>query len=204
MYSGLRAILAADEEARADRYRLERDRRRFVVRRAVLRLGLVEWLDLPPERLRFGYGAEGKPHLRYPDVGLQFNLSHSEGLAVYACALGRPVGIDIERVRAHRDLGAVAARFFSPLERARLRAPPAPLRVEAFYRCWTRKEAHVKVVGSGLSVPLHDFDVTLVLGEPAALARVLDRPSEPRRWRMQSLPLPCGYLGAIVVGAGAA
>jgi phosphopantetheinyl transferase len=122
-------------KARADRYRLERDRRRFVVRRAVLRLGLADWLDLPPERLR-----------------------------------GRP----------------------------------EPVRVEAFYRCWTRKEAYVKAVGSGLSVLLHDFDVTLVPGEPAALARVRGRPSEPRGWRMQSLPLPSGYLAAIVVGAGAA
>ena len=127
-YSGLRTILAADEVARADQYRLERDRRRFVVRRAMLRLGLAEWLDLPPERLRFGYGAEGNPHLRYPDVGLQFNLSHSEWLAVYACALGRPVGIDVERVCAHRALGAVAARFFSSLERARLWASRAGAR----------------------------------------------------------------------------
>lgn len=75
---------------------------------------------------------------------------------------------------------------------------PRTAQARAFYRCWTRKEAYVKAIGSGLRAPLHDFDVSLDTDQPASLLRVGWSESEPARWRMEELDVPFGYVGAVV------
>jgi len=164
------ALLAPDERRRAARLRLKEDRDRFVIARGLLRRLVGNYLNLNPADLAFRYSAHGKPSLDIPLSGdLRFNLSHSHGLALLAFARGRDLGIDLEFVR--RDVAAeqIAERFFSPAEAASLRALPADEKVEAFFNCWTRKEAFVKARGEGLSLPLDQFDVSLAPGEPAAL-----------------------------------
>jgi 4'-phosphopantetheinyl transferase len=170
----------------------------------MLRIGLGTVLGAAPHRIRFRYGAAGKPYVWRPAFGrsLEFNLSYTGRLAVYACAFGRAVGIDIERIEEQTDLLDVADNCFSPLERRGLRELPPGSRTAAFYRCWTRKEAYVKASGSGLTAPLDRFDVTLRPHEPAALLRVHGDPAEAARWRMTELALPAGYVGALVTQVG--
>jgi 4'-phosphopantetheinyl transferase len=137
--------LSPDERARAARFRFERDRRRFVAGRGALREILGEALGRPPSSIAFAYGPQGKPRLAADEI--QFNVSHSEGLGLIAVAGDRRVGVDIERVRAKGSGMDVAKRFFSRAEVATLRALPRGLRTEAFFACWTRKEAYIKARG---------------------------------------------------------
>jgi 4'-phosphopantetheinyl transferase len=192
-------LLAPDERERAARFHFQRDRDRFTIARALLRGILGGYLNSGPERLRFEYGAQGKPSLaaEHNPVGLRFNVSHSEGVALFAAALGREVGVDVERVSARVECEEIAGRFFSPREVAALRALPAALREAAFFNCWTRKEAYIKARGEGLTLPLDGFDVSLAPGEPAALlANRLD-PAEVSRWSLRELAPWPGFAAAL-------
>ncbi|MBA3915977.1 MAG: 4'-phosphopantetheinyl transferase superfamily protein, partial [Acidobacteriales bacterium] len=127
-----------------------------------------------------------------------FNVSHSGGMILVAVASDRRVGVDIERVRSDFDVVQIAERFFSPAEHAALRKVPLPGKAEAFFRCWTRKEAFIKALGEGLSHPLHQFDVGLDGTEPIPLSTRPD-PQEARRWSLWSLPAAAGYVAAVAV-----
>jgi 4'-phosphopantetheinyl transferase len=197
----LRQTLAADEIARATRFYFEKDRRHFIVARGVLRIILSRYLGIDPRQLEFSYGAYGKPALATSPGKdwLCFNLSHSHELALYAITHGREVGIDIEQMRANVDGDAIAERYFSPREVMAFHAIPADLRRQAFFDCWTRKEAYIKARGEGLSFPLNRFDVSLAPGEPPALLRTLGDPHEAGRWSLQALFPGAGYAAALVV-----
>jgi 4'-phosphopantetheinyl transferase len=142
--------LAADEQARAARFYFEKDRKHFIVARGVLRAILGRYLNRAPECLSFCYSSYGKPALATePDLNtIRFNLSHSYGIALYAVTRGRDVGIDLEHIRSGLASAQIAGRFFSPREIAMLQAFPAEMQNQAFFRCWTRKEAYIKVAGS--------------------------------------------------------
>lgn len=158
-----RSWLSNDERDRANRFHLDRDRRRFERRRCMLRFLLGRYLDVDPAAVRFHYGPEGKPELAGSD-GLRFNVSHSDGHALYAFAQIE-VGVDIERVRTDIDVDSIARTVFASGEKRYLEALPAPERVWAFFRYWVRKEAYIKAHGHGLSLPLHSFEVTLEAGQ---------------------------------------
>jgi len=148
----LLSVLSPDERIRARRYRLERDRRRFVVARARLRAILGFYLGSEPAALRFVVDPRGKPRLAdVTERGLEFSVSHSDGKALYAVAWWRRVGVDLERIREDIDWKPVAERFFSPREVAGLRALAAGRRAAEFVRLWTRKEAWLKARGDGLA-----------------------------------------------------
>jgi 4'-phosphopantetheinyl transferase len=191
-------LLAPDEQERAARFHFARDRERFVAGRGILRAILARYLDADPAGLAFRYGAYGKPALAIEDGDTpQFNLAHSQGLAVYALARGRAIGVDIERVRALADAEQIAERFFSLTEQAALRAVPTGQRLEAFFACWTRKEAFLKATGDGLARPLDQFDVALAPEEPARLLHVVGEPEAPARWRLEALAPALGYVAAV-------
>ncbi len=197
----LRAVLSEDELARAERFRYRRDKVHFMVARGLLRTLLGRYLGLTPSKLMFCYSAHGQPVLdeAHHRNGLCFNVSHSHGLALYAVTHGRRIGVDVERIRADFATEEIAERFFSANEYARIKGLPSHLRSEAFFNCWTRKEAYVKAIGRGLSLPLGQFDVSLAPGEPVALLKVEDAPEEVSRWFLRELiPVP-GYKGALVV-----
>ena len=136
---------SGNERERAARFHFQKDRDHFVAARGILRLILGHYLDQPPEQLRFSYGPFGKPSLAGEADGqqLQFNVSHARGLALYAFARGRALGIDIEYVRADLAGDEIAERFFSRQEVSALRALPENARTHAFFNCWTRKEAYM-------------------------------------------------------------
>ncbi len=190
-------VLNEKEQARAGRYRFERDRRRFVAARGMLRVILARYAGVSPAAIRFEYSDYGKPSL--PDrPDLAFNATDSGELMAVGVAQNRLLGVDIEQVRD--DFGGleIAERFFSPAEVATLRALPSHEQARAFFRCWTRKEAFIKAIGEGLSYPLHQFDVTLGPDEPPRLLRVAGEPDAPRRWFLADFPLDPNYEGAII------
>jgi 4'-phosphopantetheinyl transferase len=194
--SHLSLIISPAEAVRAARFIFERDRARFIVAHAALRNILARYTGQDASSLVIGVAPKGKPYLAdYPRV--RFNLSHSGNFAMVAVALDREVGVDIERVRADRLGDDIAARFFAPAEVQDLKATPEPLRVAAFFACWSRKEAYIKARGEGLGIPLDSFVVSL--GEVASLCAAEDL----ERWSMCALQAPAGYAAALVAeGSG--
>ncbi len=193
--------LTPDEQERAGRFRFQRDREHFIVARGVLRAILGRYLKVEPGQLHFRYSPYGKPALTGESGGetLRFNLSHSYGLALYAVARSREIGVDLEHIRADLASERMAEQFFSAREIAALRALPANVQTEAFFNCWTRKEAYVKARGKGLSLPLHQFDVSLAPGEPATLVSTRGDPLEASRWSLQALYPGPGYAATLAV-----
>ncbi|MGQ9490513.1 MAG: 4'-phosphopantetheinyl transferase family protein [Anaerolineae bacterium] len=199
----LQALLGEDERVRAERFRFPCDRRRYIVAHSALRLILSRYCGRPPQAIRFQYNPHGKPLLA-PDLQndggpLHFNLSHSDELALIGLALGGQIGVDIERVRPELADERLAERFFSPREVAKLRSLPAGEQPEAFFRYWTCKEALVKACGSGLSLPLDRFDISVAPDTPAAPLSVAGAPVEAKHWSLRTLTPAPGYIAAIAV-----
>jgi len=200
----LRQFLSADELVRAGRFHFESDRKHFIVARGYLRAILSRYLKRPAEEIKFVYGEQGKPQLTGSCRGSQsfyFNLAHSDGLAIYGMTRVGEIGIDIERIRPEFTGDDIATRFFSPGEVSCLNAMPKDVRPEAFFNCWTRKEAFIKAIGMGLSLPLDQFEVTLAPGEPAQLVRTTWDDNEASRWSIKSIDVAVGYVAAVAVAA---
>jgi 4'-phosphopantetheinyl transferase len=197
----LSGYLTADERHRADRFHFERDREHFIVARGILRDILGRYVDVEPGHLRFCYGKYGKPGLS-TDPGtdpIRFNVSHSKGLALFAVTYGREVGVDVEWIRPGLIEEQIPERFFSANEVRVLRSLPRELQTEAFFNCWTRKEAYIKAKGEGLSMPLDCFDVSLAPGEAAALLSTRGDADEASRWSLSELDVAPGFAAALVV-----
>jgi 4'-phosphopantetheinyl transferase len=194
-------LLSGEEQARANRFHFSIDRDRFVACRGLLRVLIGNYLTRPPAAIRFTTNQYGKPFLAdgADKEDLQFNVSHSRQMALFALCRGREIGVDLERIEAKLADEQIAEHFFSPSEVNALRALPADRQTEAFFLCWTRKEAFVKARGEGLSLPLDEFTVSLVPGEPARLLCVKGNPDELQRWSMRNLNPGPGYAAAVVV-----
>ncbi|HDQ72891.1 MAG TPA: 4'-phosphopantetheinyl transferase superfamily protein [Chloroflexi bacterium] len=195
----LAQALSPDELTRAECFHFARDRRRFIVSHGVLRVILGNYLRIDPRQVQFRYSAQGKPYLAegMRDDALRFNLAHSHELAVYGFTRGREIGIDLEHLRPLTDAEEIVARFFSKRENAEFRSLPEGLKLEAFYNCWTRKEAYLKATGDGLGRALDTFDVSLLPGAPAALLRVDGDRAETTRWSLRTLVPDSEYVAAL-------
>jgi 4'-phosphopantetheinyl transferase len=164
---------------------------------------LGRYLELPPERLFFSYSPYGKPTLASLDTPLRFNVSHSGELLLIAVTLERALGVDVEQVRPDMSVIEIAERFFSENERRALAGVPQALQHDAFFDCWTRKEAYIKAKGDGLSLPLDQFDVAFGPGRMAQLLATRPDRTEAARWRLQDLDVADGYKAALAVeGSG--
>ncbi len=197
----LERTLTPDERARATRYRFLKDRVHFTVARGILRTLLGRYLIRQPSELQFRYNRYGKPLLDKSDGenALAFNVSHSHGMALFAFTREREVGVDIECMLPDRAEMSIARRFFSPYEVAALQAVPAALQTQAFFSCWTRKEAYVKTRGLGLSLDLNLFDVSLAPGEPAALLNIREPGQRLVDWALWNLEPGNGYAAALAM-----
>lgn len=196
-------LLSPDEQERARRFIHERDAHAYIVAHGTLRRVLAGYQSTAAASLRFVAGAFGKPSLvESPHApSLEFNLSHSGDLALIAVSRCGPVGVDVEQWDRRVEHLELAEQFFSPIERAALRALAHDVeeRTEGFFNAWTRKEAYLKATGHGITRGLHHFDVSLAPREPAALLADRFDPSAPDRWRMMALLPGASYSGAVVV-----
>jgi 4'-phosphopantetheinyl transferase len=197
----LTALLSKDECARADRFRFADDRRRFIVARGRLRQLLGAELGVDPRALALQYGAHGKPFLaeRFAAARLQFNVAHSGEIAVIALTVGHHVGVDVEALRELDDAGDIVAGYFSQREQQEYDDVRPEDKAAAFFNGWTRKEAVTKALGTGLSLPLDCFDVSLAPGKPACLRRLRDKAGSACGWHLHSFSPAIGYIAAIAV-----
>ncbi len=221
--SRLYALLDADEKARADRFIFQRDHDRFIVARGILRELLAAYIGSAAAEIRFHYGPQGKPSLlvgssqlrlkraeasgfddaekspldRATEISpIRFNMSHSHGLAAFAFAIDRELGIDIELIRPDFGGEEIAQRFFSRDEVSELMSLPSEVRAEAFFLCWTRKEAYIKGRGQGLQIPLTSFSVSLTPGGPEHL-----RAADASYWQLHSFSPMQNYAAALIAEA---
>src|SRR5262245_3993505 len=182
-------VLSTAERDRASRFAFVEHRRRYVVSHAALRSVLASYLRVPPEDLQLSKRLDGKPVLTPPCV--QFNLSHSNGVALIAVARTRQVGVDVERVSQDVPVLDLARRFLSAEAVAVLAALPTSLRRLAFFKCWTAGEAFAKARGTGLDEEANGFEIVPTQDG----VRVVGTASN---WSLSELQLPDGYVGAVV------
>jgi 4'-phosphopantetheinyl transferase len=191
------AWLSPDEIARAGRFRFDKHRRAYVLGRALLRALVASYLRATPAEPKFVYGPKGKPALAGAGGQLDFNVSNSGDLAVYTFTLGCEIGVDVEHKRRMVDMEAVARRFFASGEVAELMNLPEADRHEGFFNCWTRKEAYIKAIGDGLSVPLGSFEVTLQPDAPARMVSLNGSTAAADCWTLHAFTPAPEYVGAI-------
>lgn len=200
----LSCFLSSDELARAGRFYFEKDQRRYISTRGMLRRILSAYLGQRPEQLTFDYNSYGKPALveETDNNTLNFNLSHSDGIALYAVTCGRNIGIDIERIRDDLSFWQIARRFFSEGEISSLEKIPESQRRELFFQLWTRKEALLKASGEGISLPMEQLDVSAQCGGDWSPVQISTDNRQAQNWYGKDLfPRP-GYAAAIVIEGG--
>jgi 4'-phosphopantetheinyl transferase len=164
--SQLTRTLSEDEYHKARHFRFERDRRHFIIRRGVLRAILARYLGKRPSQIKFSYSPYGKPWLTEElDEDLQFSISHSHEIALYAFNLSREIGIDLEYLRLLPDAEQIAVRFFSDQDKSVWLGLPVDQKLEAFYAIWTHMEARCKALGGGLDKLSVQDRVSLQQGE---------------------------------------
>jgi len=197
----LLGFLSVDELTRAGRFHFERDQKRFIVARGILRKILGHYLKKNPDDIRFEYTSHGKPILA-PGVDKEkicFNLSHSGAFALYAVTQRKKIGIDIEGIRDDIEIDQIARKFFSQNEIDSLEKIDINKRSGLFYQYWTRKEAFLKAGGEGISFPMEKCDVSLISGRVLSPVTVQDNNSEISSLQVQDLFPGNGYAAAIAV-----
>ena len=174
--------LSSEEIARANRFIADRDRKRFLARRGILRQLLGNYCGLEPAEVSYQADPNGKLYL--PSNSLSFNLSKSGDRIAYVFSLEKDAGVDIEQARPFTDLSLLAKRAFSQEEQAALAKLPPSLQVEAFYHTWTQKEAFIKATGMGLRKPLEDFSVCVDPDKPGKLISIKRVRDSLADWKM--------------------
>ena len=200
----LTGILSADELARVGKFRFERDQKRFIKTRGMLRMILSHYLGKHPHKLCFEYTSFGKPFLAINpgDDTISFNVSHSGELALYAVTRCRKIGIDIERIRDNIDIWQIAHRFFSPGEISSLERIHKKNQRGEFFQYWVRKEAFIKAMGKGISFPMDQCDVSLIKGKILSPIKMPVESGETFSWYAQDLLPGDGYAAAIAMEGG--
>jgi 4'-phosphopantetheinyl transferase len=194
-------ILSADELERANHFYFQKDQNRFRWGRALLRIILGSYLHQEPTQITLDYNPFGKPLLaKFPEgKSLHFNLSHSQGIALYAVTQGKEIGIDIEQLRPDFPSKKIAERFFTAQESDRLSEVPSEKKSEFFFSLWTCKEAYLKAKGMGLHLPLDQFEVNSIFGELTQRLIIANNPQEANRWSIRQFTPTPGYIAAVAV-----
>jgi len=184
-------ILNEDEKARGNRFYFSRHKRRFTTARATLRIILARYLNTAPERLELIYNSHGKPSV-INSQKLQFNLSHTEDMAILAVGKGFPMGVDIEKY-SFRPYEGIAKNSFSAQEFAEFQKVPSVLKTAVFFHVWSQKEAFIKACGLGLSYPTQEFNVPTTI----PTKQLVDDPLHNTTWQLRSFMPQLAYSGAL-------
>jgi 4'-phosphopantetheinyl transferase len=187
------SILDPAERDRAARLARDPDRRAFVAAHLLLRQLLAERLRCSTAELTFSRarcpvcgGPDGRPILDLPDPPIHFSLARSADLVLVGLA-HVPVGVDVEALANDRTLDPVVS-LLHPAERDEIIAARPAERGPVFTRLWTRKEAYLKGLGTGIAHGLN----TDYLGtqQPTSM---------PPGWEILEVPVPAGYAAAAAV-----
>lgn len=190
-------LLSPEERNRADKFHFDKDRMHYVNSRASLRTLLGRYLNKDPRELSFEYTEFGKPYLY--ENSIQFNVSHSAGEGLFAFTNANSIGIDIEKINSKIEFPKLVKRFFSHNEASLILTLPIEERPNAFFKCWTRKEAFIKAHGEGLSIPLDRFEVSVLQSEVVRLKHVDWKGEIAGNWSLVSFDVKNDYLGALAV-----
>jgi 4'-phosphopantetheinyl transferase len=194
-------LLDSEEQERASRFKFPAPRNQFVISRALLRRCLGCYLRIKEAEVRFRTTANGKPELADPHNNLRFNLSHTQGVTVFAVTRQRQVGVDVEKIRPDTNALQLAERFFSSREVEWLRSQPASEHLSSFFSCWTAKESYIKAHGQGLSMSLSSFGVLPIVGAADSKLQltVYDDPQASQPWSIWQLNLGPEFRAALAV-----
>jgi 4'-phosphopantetheinyl transferase len=201
VFQNLYETLSIDEKMRAERFHFEKDRKRFIARRGILRTILGCYLGVEPSQLQFCYVKNGKPALAdsFGKEPILFNMSNSEDLAIYGFTRDQEIGVDVEHIRDIPEMDQIAERFFSVGENAVFRSLPRSKKRQAFFSFWTHKEAFIKAIGEGLFYPLNRFEVSFSPDEPIRLLSIDGDSAKASQWFMLSLKPAAGFTAALAI-----
>ncbi len=196
----LRNILTKDEQKKADKFRFEHLQHRFTLTRATLRIILGKYLQISPKQVEFSYGSKGKPSLVpfLNNQSIEFNLSHSEDIALYGFSKNRNIGIDIEKIRSNCDVEQLAKRFFTPREYHIISELKGRKQQQAFFQAWTSKEAYLKAIGEGLVGGLDQIEIDLS-SENRKLVNIKDEEKSIINWNLFAIDINDDYLATLAV-----
>ena len=183
-------LLSDEEKLRAKRFKFEKHRQRFIIFHGFMRIILARYLNINPEKVQYNKGDNGKPYLL--DSDLYFNLSHTQSMALLAVSKGTEVGIDIEFKERKTDWQGVGKRFFSDIEQQSLFSRDINQQENYFYSLWTRKEAYMKVLGTGLSLAPANFSLTVPPEPPALIEHYCTKIAPPESVSFMDVVLPEG------------
>jgi len=197
------AILSSSELERAQQFRSGQPRNRFIAGRAQMRTLLSRYLQTEPAKLEFGYGSGGKPFLSgaFAENGLNFNLTHSDNLALLAVTRAGMIGADIERIRPLTDADRLVDRFFSERESAAFHKLPAEQKPVAFFNLWTRKEAWLKATGAGIGHLLNAVEPSFLPGEAVRFISLPVDAQPMAPWMLHDLQPAPDFIAAMAVRA---
>lgn len=196
--SQFESVLSVDEIVKAKRFHFAKDRIRYTAARGILRTIIGNYLQVDPQAVKFDYNSHGKPFcVNNPE--LQFNLSHSNKMVLYAFVYNQLVGIDVEYIDEKVKVDAIAKRFFSTHEAEQLQQLSGQQKIRSFFNAWTRKEAFLKALGQGLSYSLKKVEVTMSTDDPAKVLALNDPDQKISDWKLFSLDQIPGYAAALVV-----
>ncbi|MBV9496099.1 MAG: 4'-phosphopantetheinyl transferase superfamily protein [Acidobacteria bacterium] len=198
LLAAYRELLNGEERAQEPRFYFARDRRRYLVTRALVRTVLARYLAIDPKACTFSPNAYGRPDIVNAEAnGLKFNISHTHSLIALSVARGREVGVDVENVVAREAPLDVAGHYFAPAEVAVLNAAPKHEQQHRFFEYWTFKESYIKARGMGLSLPLDKFAFHYPDDRSVGIAIDPALGDDPARWELWQYRAQPDYLVAL-------
>jgi len=186
-------LLSAAEKERSERFKFYKHRKNYIASHGFLHTVLSYYVDTSANEITFNLGEQGKPSIitEQNSGNIQFNLSHSGNLAILAICKKHQLGIDIEHTDRKADWTGIAKRFFTENEQEIFFQLDKNIQEDAFYKIWTRKEAHMKVTGKGLSLSPTQFEISIP-PKPAEFIRNL-KFEDNNFYKMQDIYLPDMY-----------
>lgn len=191
------AVLSPQEQKRAGDFKFDIHRRRYILSQGILRALLEHYTGQAPEAVQFTHGIHGKPALADNPSHLEFNISHTEEVAIFGFTYDYGLGVDVESKKRHADILGIAQRYFTPHESSQISALEGDEQREAFFNGWTRKEAFLKATGEGLYFPLNECEMTLLPGEPPRIVHIQEDTQKAQNWKLFSFPLDPHYIVAV-------
>lgn len=200
----LTTFLSPDEIARANKFKFNRDKKKFIAARGILRKLLANYLQITANNVEFGYGERGKPNLAPSmlDRYLQFNLSHSQDYALYGFTRHCSIGVDLEHLRSLDDAAKIAQRFFSAAESALISSLTGEEQTRVFFQLWTAKEAYLKATGEGLAGLLDEVEISMTPESPESSVTLISVQGDRQNtanWSMTSFIPATDYVATVAI-----
>lgn len=196
----LNNILCEDEQIKARKFRFEYLQNRFITTRANLRIILSKYLTISPQNIVFNYGEKGKPSLvkNINPEAIEFNVSHSENLALYSFIKQKKIGIDIEKIRDNCEVENLAQRFFTNNEYQIISRLRGRKQLQAFFQAWTSKEAYLKATGEGLGGGLDKIEINLE-NEARKILSIKDNQHLLENWTLHKIDINQDYIATLAL-----